>query len=202
MPSWMDGKTAADLDIIEADGRAAVLATIDQRDAKTGEVKQAPVRIWPPNHLDRAKARIDALEWVREIAQLKDRPTWTEACEMLGEAYVDQLDTVCLLARCTRDHDAPQHQHLTPQALDHAYGRGALMQLWEKLGHLTQQQDPRVDDLSEEQFWALVGAIDRARNAGPLVGISGPARDSFVLGMAQRLATSRKPSSSSPSTAT
>lgn len=202
MPSWMDDKTAADLDIIEADGREAVLATIDQRNAKTGEIKRTSVRIWAPSHLDRAKARVDALEWIKDIYDLATRPTWVEACGLFGEVYVDQLDTICLLARCTRDHDAPQHQHLGPQALDHTYGTGALMTLWEKLGHLVEQQDPRVDELSEVQFWALVGSIDKARNVGPLVVISGRARDNFVLGLVQRLAISHKPNSSLPSTAT
>lgn len=199
---WLRGKTADDFAIIEAEGRPTFLTDIRRRNVKTGELESVPVRVRMPNATDRIKARFDALEWVRALGKLKDRPSWEEACRQLGAEYVDQIDSVCLLARCMRDHDAPEHQHQHYSNLDGMYGRRSLLDLWERVNELEKLEDPRIDELTEDQFWTLIAAIDRTRSLGPLAGISGRARDNFVHSMAFRLSASRKDSSSSPSTET
>lgn len=193
---WFAGKAPEDLDIIEHEGRFAILETIHRRKPNSTAIESTLVRVWIPNHLDKAKARVECLGWVQELCRLPERPSWTEACEQLGEAYVDQLDTVCLLARCVRDHDAPEHQHLLYKDLDARYGRSALMDLWERLNHHDFQADPRQHELTEDGFWAAVQAIDRVRNPSPLAAIDGAARDSLVTSMAVRLWSSRQSSSS------
>lgn len=200
--NWINGKTSEDFSILESeDGRQSYAEVVNRRNAK-GDLESVRVRVWPPDPLDKAKARVDALEWVQQIAKLDARPTWTSACELLGETYVDQLDTVCLLARCIRDHDDPNHQHLAYDELLRRYRFAPLMELWEKLDYISVLQDPRANELGEEDFWRLVDGIDKAKNVGPLAAISGRARDSCVLTMACLLAASRRNSSSSPSTAT
>ena len=200
-PGWLAGKTEGDLDIIEHEGRAAVLESIRRKDPKTGETQNVPVRVWPPTHQEKIKARIEALEWLQRLAKLQVRPSWEEANKLVGD-YIDQLDTVCLLARCCRDYDAPEHQHMHFEDFDRYYGRASLLELWERIGAHASEQDPRIGQLDESRFWDLVAAIDKMKSVLPLVVLAGDERDSFVLTMASQLANSRKHSSSLPSTAT
>jgi hypothetical protein len=201
-PGFLAGKTETDLDVMEHEGRAAVLEHVRRRDPKTHAVQNVPVRVWPPTHLEKVKARIEALGWLQQIAKLSSRPTWKEAEELVGHEYIDQLDTVCLLARCARDEDAPEHQHMHYEDLDRHYGRASLLELWERVGAHAAEQDPRITELDEDRFWELLLAIDKMKSVLPLVVLGGDERDSFVLTMASRLASSRKRSSSSPSTET
>lgn len=195
LAEWFAGKDPAELDVVEVEGRFAIEETIHRRMMKTGEIESVLVRVWVPTSYDRAKSRIDCLEWIKRFARTKERPTWTEACELLGPAYVDELDTVCLLARCVRDHDAPEYQHLLPELLDERYGRSALIDFWDRLNHHDFQADPRSHEMDEETFWGVVQGIAKVRNCSPLAAIDGRVRDSFVLTMAERLWSSRTSSS-------
>ena len=201
---WLKGKSNDELDIIEFGARAAYLIHIDRRNPRTGEREQVKVRVLATNHVDKCKARIDALRWCQTLAGLKERPNWAEACAIFGEVYVDELDTVCLVARLCRDHDAPEHQHQHYEALDQLYGRASIIALWERLCLLEDWTDPRISDMSDEEFWAAVTAIDRVKNSSPLVAIAGAERDSFVTSMATRLLSfrTRKSPSGSGETST
>jgi hypothetical protein len=200
--SWLQGKTGDDLDVIEFGPRPAYLEHIVRRNPKSGERESVAVRICAPTHVDRCRARIEALEWVQKLARLDKRPTWQEACDVFGPVYVDELDTVCLVARITRDHDAPEHQHRGYEALDELYGRASVMDLWERINVLDAWTDPRATELSEDDFWAVVATIDKVKNTSPLAAIAGGARDSFVTSMASRLLNFRISKSPSPSGAT
>jgi len=192
LKSWLEGKTADDLDVIEFADRPAYLETINRRNPSSGVRESLKVRICAPSHLDRAKARIEALEWCTKVAKHKGaRLNWGEACNIFGEVYVDEMDTVCLVARCCRDEDDPQHQHMHYESLDAFYGRASIVDLWERLCLLDAWTDPRVDDVDEDDFWAVVERIDKVKNASPLVAIAGGARDGFVTSMASRLMSYR-----------
>jgi hypothetical protein len=199
---WLRGKTPEDLDIIEFEGRPSYLDSIVRRNPKTGEVQSVPVRIISPSHMMKAKARMDALEWLAKAFKLKERPSWTEGIRLVGEAYLDTLDTVCLVARCTRDHDDPRHPHMHYEELDKYYVRSSIITLWESICQHDDGEDPRRDELGEEEFWTVVKAIEGARNCGPLVAIAGGARDAFVTSMASRLASYQTSKPCWPSTET
>lgn len=201
VPVWLQGVQPEDLDAVELEGRYYYRTALQRRDDK-GALQEVLVRVTVPTNFDKARARVDSLEWVQKLARLKARPTWEEAQKLFGEEYVDQLDTLCLVARITRDEDDPNHQYMWYEDLDRYHTRRSLEALQAQVHALDALSDPRQLELTEEQFWATVGAIDRVRNCSPLVAIDGRAQDSFVTTMASRLWASRTSESGSPSTPT
>ena len=194
--TWVDNKSAGEFDVIEFDDTAAYLDHILRRNPKTGARERTPIRIVAPGHTVRCKARIDALKWVQSMHGMKNRPNWEEACSLLGAVYVDELDTVCIVARCTRDFDAPQHQHLVYDELDKRYGRGAILDLWARICQLDAYLDPRVHEVPKEEFTALVDRIAEVRSISPLAGMSGGAQSTFIVTMASQLRSLRTPKAS------
>lgn len=205
---WFNGKSAAELDALEFQGRRLYAATIRRKDPRTGEVRERKVRLRVPSAADKAMAAIDALQWVRRMAserrvKLPELFTKEQAEGLVGAERFDALDTLCILARSVYEHDAPHDPlHQDAETLEREYDHGSLEELWSKLDQLQKIEDPREQALDEEQFLAVVATIAKRRNLSPLAVIAGPALDSFVISMAVRLQSYQTPKSGSPSTET
>jgi hypothetical protein len=192
---WFANKDAAALDMLERDGRFYYDDCVERVEPGTGERKEIRVRVGAPTHHEKMKARIDALDIVKRLAKLSSRPTMEEAEKLIGSGYFDQVDTICLLARCIRDHDDPAHQYMTPEDLDHYHSAGSLSALWERLNWYANREDPQLEEVDETTFWDMLRAIDKRRDCSPLLVIAGRARDTFIVSMASRLLSSAMPKS-------
>jgi hypothetical protein len=205
---WFAGKSEAELDVIEVGHRALYSDSVKKRDRKVpGKLQEVPVRLRVPNSRDKAMARLDALSWAKKLMseagyKAPERLTIEDAQAVLGAVYFDELDTKCLIARCTREHEPPHEQYMLYEMLDTLHEHASLMDLWDRLCFYQELEDVRVSELTEEQLLAVVAAIDGVRNLSPLVVIAGSARDSCIVTMACRLQSYLKRSSCSPSTAT
>ena len=204
---WLAGKRPEDLDILELeDGRRLYPDALKRRKKGSDELEVVPVRIRPPSSRDKALARLDALSWARDLAAevRRDVPpdfTISQAEAIFGREYVDELDTKCIVARCTHDWDEPHDQYMLPRMLDEHYDHGSIYDLWDRICFWFERSDVRVDKLDREAMITVLAAIDRVRNVSPLVAIAGGARDSFIVSMASQLHNFLTDKSSSPSTA-
>jgi len=208
---WFAGKRPEDLDIVEFGEQRLYPDSLKRRSTKDPDkLVEARVRIRPPTSRDKALARVDALVWAREIvaervsrsAQLPDLFTIEQAESYLGRVYFDELDTKCIVARCTHEWEPPHDQYLLPEFLDKAHDSASIMDLWDRMNFWHSFCDVRVSNLSEEATLQVLAAIDRVRNVSPLVAIAGGARDNFIVSMAGQLLSLRTPKSSSGSTTT
>jgi hypothetical protein len=199
---WLAGKRPEDLAIIEHEGTRLYPDTLKRRTSSDpNELEIVEVLIRPPTSRDKAMARLDALQWALKLAReggRKDLPpalTIQQAEAMLGATYFDELDTKCLVARCTHNPDPPHDQYLLPWILDTRHEHGSIMDLWDRISFWYDFTDVRVDELDDEQFLQVLAAIDTVRNVTPLLGFAGAARDGFVTTMARQLLSYRTPKS-------
>lgn len=206
---WFNGKSAAELDAIEFQGRRLYADAIRRKDARTGEVRERKVRLRVPSAADKAVAAIDAIQWVRRMAterrvKVPDLLTKEQAEGLVGAARFDDLDTLCILTRSIFEHDAPHDPlYLDAAQLERDHDPSSLEELWQKLDELRKLEDPReLGELDEQKFWAVVATIAMRRNCSPLAVIDGSTLDSFIISMAVRLQSYRMPRSGSPSTET
>lgn len=195
---WFGGKTLQELDIIEHEGRQLYPDTLKKKNIKKGELEEVPIYLRVPNTTEQAKARVDALDWVRDIRKLKEPiRTVDEARGLVGDLLFEDLDTISLMSWCILERNEGHARYMLPQLLDAANSKASLYELFDRLDFFSRAEDPRVGNISEDLFWAAVVNIAKARNLSPLVAIAGSERDSFILSMASRLANSRTPKSSS-----
>lgn len=192
-----------ELDILELDSGQRLYPDSLKRRAKDGSVEEVRVRIRAPASRDKALAKLDALIWARELAgetalsaSLPKALTLEQAEAYLGSVYVDELDTKCLVARCTHDWEAPHDQYMLPQYLDKQHDHASIVDLWERINFWHSYQDVRATELDEDKFLGVVTAIATRRNLSPLLVIAGSARDSCIVSMAERLQSFLTPSSS------
>lgn len=198
---WLAGKTRQDLECLELEGRPLYRDAIRRRNPKTGEVEEVPVRLRTPTPLEQTRARLDASRWVAKLAGKAGTITVAEAAAQVGEQQLDALETICVLALCIREDEPPHGQYATADILASGqFPRAALWDMWDRVAWHLDNEDPRVADITEEQFWVLVEAIDKTRNLSPLVALAGATRDSCVTSMASRLWSYRTGRSCSGST--
>jgi hypothetical protein len=205
---WLEGLDPATIDVIEQKGRLYYPATRKRRN-REGRIEEKRLRLRVPNSLDRTEARLDTCEWiVKRLAarghKVPDgRLTVKAAEEAVGTLTFSELETKCLLARCLFEDDPKLlDPWQTYEALDKQVEHAPLLDLWDQLNFWVDQQDVRVSELTEELLLAVIKNIADRRNLSPLLAISGSARDSCLVSMAERLWSSLKRSSSSPSTET
>jgi hypothetical protein len=159
-----------------------------------------------PGALDRARARLQALIWVRKLAveegyKTPEVLTIAEAEAIYGPVYFDQLDTICIISQVAVEHDQPGEPFFRPEMLAKNYSMTSLMALWDRICFYANHEDVRVHDIDEGMFLAVVAAIDQHKNITPLLALDGYLRDKAVTIMASRLSSFLTPKSSSPSTA-
>lgn len=197
---WFKGKTLAELDIIEHAGRQLYPDALKHKRLKDGVILEKPVYLRTPSMGDTGLARGDCLEWVRKLRRIDGPIDVDRATAAVGATVFENMDTVCLLARCTRTREPPYPQYLVAELLDAQYPMATIYELFDRLDFYMRMEDPRVSELSEDMFFAAVENIARVRNTSPLVAIGGLERDSFITTMAVRLQSFRTLKSSLPST--
>lgn len=196
---WLEGKTLAELDAVELAGRALYPETLKRYNtAKRGAVEEIAIMLRVPTTLEQARSRVAALEQVQKICRLDKRPTMAEAEAILGSTYFDNLDTVQLLSLCILDAeplDGVHPRYMFADDLDRCHPRGSLLEVFERLNHYSSLEDPRIGEVTEDQFNQVVAAIARIGNLSPLLVIDGSARDNFMITMARRLVIFQTPQS-------
>lgn len=201
---WLAGKRPEDLDLVEVGGRRLYPDTLKRRSLDDPSVLEVvPVLIRAPSSEDKVLARLDALEWARNMAQghglAVDLPaslTIAQAEALLGQSYFDELDTKCLVARCTFSPSPPHDQYLLPQILDKRHDHASVLDLWDRITFWYDFGDVRARDLDDDAMIDILSAIDKVRNTTPLLAIAGSARDSLVVSMASQLVALRTAKSS------
>jgi hypothetical protein len=196
---WLKGKTLEELEAVEQQGRALYPDTIKRYNtAKKGQIEEISVLLRVPTTTEQVRSRVGALDQAKKLCRLDKRPTLAEAEGLLGASYFDNLDTIQLLSLCILDAeplDGAHPRYMLPEDLDRMHPRGALLEIYERLNHYTALEDPRLGEVTEEQFHHVVAAIARCGNLSPLLVIGGSGRDSFIVSMASRLASSQTPPS-------
>jgi len=206
--AWFLGKTDAELDVIEHGGRAFYSEVLRRKKPADGQAEVAKLRIRVPNTLDKAKARVAALLWASKIAReeglkMSESPTIAEAEAVFGAPYFDELDTIAIIAQVAYEHDRPDEPFFRhPEMLAANYTTSSLMDLWTRIGFYQRHEDVRVGDLTRDKFIEIVVAIGEARNTTPLFALDGFLQDSFIVTMADQLASFLTPKSSLASTGT
>lgn len=188
---WLEGKTPADFNALEQDGRVLYPDVIMKRDTKSDRLMETPVLLRVPTVSETVRARISALDWVAKLSGAKTRPTKEQAESLIGGNYFDDLDTICLLEHSICDveplADGTNPKYMTAHFLEKMHPKTSLHDVYARLSFYQAVEDPRIHDLTEDQFIQAVAAIAKARNVSPLVAIDGRAHGSFIVSMAERL---------------
>jgi hypothetical protein len=166
--------------------------------AGRGEWKDIPIVFeMVRNHATKARKAARDYFKAEGLSEAEDRDLF---------AYID---TVALLALVIRDPEPPHGQHRSLHGLLDTYSRPVLMEAADRFRAWEQIVDPRVGDLDEESFAALVHAVKERGHLGPLAVIDGPAQNACVLRMAIMLSgfltassSSHSPETSNPESST
>jgi hypothetical protein len=195
--SWLEGKTWDDLKAIEVSGQVLFPEVLRRRGAGGGEVEEK-VLLRVPTEEDRVLARVDAMAY---LAQRHKRrlDTVEDARKFIGDDRFDAVEVHALVARCVHNPEAPKQQHMLLSVLIGSYAASSIFDLYDKLDKLAGLLDPRVESLTDEQFFMAVGVIAKIANISPLAGMRGATQSDFIVRMAQDLWASRQPKSPSPS---
>ena len=203
LAEWLAGKSFEDLHAIEHAGTLLFPDALHTRGPDGGE-RLVPVTVRVPSKTDRALARIDAIQHVREIARKTgaDVRTVEQAQAAIGHEVFDDIDTYAIVARATREPEAPFGQFMLLPLLMESYTPATVFDIYDRITFYAQLLDPRLPELTDADFWDAVAAVGRRRNTSPLVVMSGGAQSSFVVRMAETLSAYRLQQPSSPSSAT
>lgn len=168
-----------ELEAIEHEGRTVFFDAIRRR-TKDGKIIEVPIGIRVLRKDERIKARLEARKWAAQLGIDKeaDPEIW------------DDCDTLCILARAIRDREPPHDQHLTYEMLQQTYEMRSLEEIWEKYGTYEDKTDPRDAVQSEDEFWALVAAMLKARDIRPLIESAPLSRNASILRLAELSVTS------------
>ncbi len=204
--SWLEGKDAARLEAIEHDGRTLYPATLKRQHPRERKVIETAVMLRTPTVPERAQARIAACREVGEMAGLKTgtvAPTLEQARAHVGPVEFDNLETCEILSLCIREKDPPHGRFATGRILGQTYNVQTIAEVSDQLDRLVDAEDPRMPEVLEPKaFLAMVIAIAKAGDPGPLAVIAGRARSSFIASMAVQLASFLTSGSSPPQLAT
>ncbi|MEE9395182.1 MAG: hypothetical protein V3W41_22045 [Planctomycetota bacterium] len=191
--AWLEGKGPAEFAALEQEGRPLYPEAIHRHNPKSGNMEQIDVMLRVPTTMEQLRARTNTLDYLQQHAGLDARPTKVECEALWGEDYFDNTDTVFLLELCVLDVEplanGVRPPYMRAEFLDKMHPRASLHAIYERLNFYQAIEDPRVTELTEEQFGQTVAAIAKQRNLSPLVVIDGRAHASFVISMAERLTT-------------
>jgi hypothetical protein len=102
----------------------------------------------------------------------------------------DQADAMCILAKCIRSDTPPHEPHEpNPLTLEKRYDRASLKTLWARLEVYNELVNPRPEKIGEEDMFAIIAAIARERNIGPLAVFGSRAQSSYIISTAVLLQT-------------
>jgi hypothetical protein len=169
------------LEVLEQDGRILFPDKIYKRSVD-GSFEGHAVLLQVPREPDLRWARLEA----RRLAMESKPPLDPERDRDL----IENLEAMCLVSRCMRDPKVPAREFdPDPEHLEAAWDKGALTQIYEKLDRLAQVLDPRPESISEDEMFAVVAAIVKARNILPLAVYGPAAQNICVVTMADQLVT-------------
>jgi hypothetical protein len=200
---WANGLSVRDLEIIEHEGRYLYPDSLKRRNPKTGELVEVPILVAVPSALERLEGRIEALDFLRRKLKREGALSYEDAVRIVGNDQYEEIEHHHLLSKVLFRREAPHGQYMLPEFLLQVH-RGQLVDIYDRIDFYSRVEDPRIKELTEAQFVAILQAIVKTRGLGPLVGIAGGMRDAFVLSMAYQLEgfLTRKPSSQPPATST
>jgi len=139
-----------------------------------GSWEETKVMLRVPRERDQRKSRVQARELAakEKIDEQKDRDLFAT------------LENLCLLALSIRNRSEPHEPwEPDPLILEGRYDKVCLQRMWNKIDHLASILDPAPDQISKGEIIALIAAIHRSRNLGPLVVYGSAAQASFVVSM-------------------
>lgn len=152
---------------------------IRRRADGTWEEKSVFLRVPRESDLRKARVQARALALQEKIDEQKDRDLFSN------------LENLCILAFAIRNNTAPfEPWQPEPLLLEKQYDKVCLQSMWTKLDQLHEVLNPAPNQLSAGEIVALIVAIARSRNLGPLVVYGPGAQTSFVVSMADLLLNS------------
>ncbi len=212
LSAWFAGRTAGELLAVEQHNGLHLFPEALRRRGTDGLEAREDVLVCVPTKAICAEARLDAIIHVQRMA--RDRKlkltveTMEQAQSVVGVALFDDFDTYAIVSRCTFEpklgKDGPQRFALMDLLLAN-YPQPSIFDLFDRLQFYLDLVDPRVPELSEEEFWASIAAVARCRNISPLSVMRGALQAGLVVRAATELVQLRlaaTSSSSSPSTET
>lgn len=167
-------------DVLEHADYLLFPAEILKRRSK-GEFERIPVRLRVPREPEMRKARVKAYAIMKEdkLDPHQDRDLFSN------------VETFCILSDCIRNATPPHEPYEPdPRGLESRYDKASLMAIWARLDALAKIVDPRPSDLSTMEVMALIAAIAKESNIGPLAVYGSHAQASLVVTMAKLCAIS------------
>ena len=176
-------KSWAELEAIENNGRLLFPDKIYKRNAR-GEAIGIDVMLQVPREADNRFAKLEARKIGLAAGADMDRDK---------DDIFEQLEMLCLLWRCVRNTTQPYEPLvMEPLELEKFYDLSSLVNVYGKIDTLAGMLNPHVDALTEEDCWALVGAIATSENILPLHACAPDSQNFFVLFMAAQLSKSQE----------
>jgi hypothetical protein len=190
--AWANGLKLDDIEVIESttDGRYLYKESIKRRSPKTGTIVETPILVRVPSALERFEARFEAVEYIKERLKRSAPFGLEEAKAACGIDQVSEIEAIFILSKALLRVEPPHDPWMLPHfilAMPPAY----LIEIQARIDFYSKLEDPRIKDLTEDQFWTVVDTIRRVGNLSPLIAIAGPAVESFLLSTVVRLAASR-----------
>ena len=176
----LKNKSWEDIEVLEHAGYLLFPAEILRR-RPSGEFERTPVMLRIPREHEMRMARAQARAIMEEdgLDPVLDRDLFLN------------VETFSTLSMCIRGVTAPYEPHdPDPRSLEKRYDKTSLMAIWAKLDALNHIIDPRPTELSSPEIVALIAAIAKGGNTGPLAVYGSHAQASFVITMAKLCAIS------------
>lgn len=168
------GKSWGELEVLEHYGYLLFPESIYKR-KKDGSFEEKKICLRVPRQHELRKARVDA----RQIA-LEDGLDLDRDKDLFGD-----IETACILSMVIRNSTTPYEQiEPDPRQLEKTYDRESLMQIWTKLDALHNIIDPAAHTITQEEMFALIAAIAKERNIGPLAVYAADLQATFIVTMA------------------
>ena len=180
-------KTWGELGILEARGYTMFPSEVVRRVGS--EVERIPVLLRVPREPDLRAARLDARKMAHE-AGLDPK---------LDADLIRNYEVICTLARVMHNPEPPNYEPWEPfpNELEKNYDREVLMHVWQQIDELRRLVDPMPDELTPDEFLALVTSIAKGRSVLPLAVFGQDAQAGCIITMASRLCDSLPSKSSS-----
>lgn len=169
-----------DLEIIEHAEHLLFPAHIYKRQADKS-FKSISVMLRVPRDSDMRAARVEA----RAIA------TKEGLDEAKDKDLFDNLEVICILSRAIRSCKSPYEPlEPFPLILEKTYDKACLAQIYGKLDQLASLVDPKPDQISKEEMFALTASLASERNLLPLHVYGALAQTVYIITMADLLMSS------------
>lgn len=182
-PAWraVTSQKWEELEALEQDGRLLFPASIRRR-TKAGKVEEVPIAFRPLRKHERRKAQLAGEKYAQECGIDLDSPR--------HKNLLDDIDTLAILSLAIREPKEPHSQHATIAELEEDYDLKSLEDLWTRYELHADRTDPREPIQTEEEFWAVVGAIAKSKRIDPLAVTRSPEQTASIVRMAELSLTS------------